>query len=169
MNNKLVPMPSPPALLAFHIAERESSNNPLWTEEEICEHFDITMEQLAQFKTLPSFRAEVRANLAEIKDSNSHIRRKASAQAELFLDTLVPSWLRDDDFPPAEKVKLMALLLKTGRVIDDPLEKAKAEAEVAAKTPQISQQPTLNLYLTTAPGATPVVIDATSERIISEQ
>ena len=151
------------------MAHHDSSvGTPLYNLEEICDHFDITLDQLETFRQLPAFRAEVRAAILELQDTNSTIRRKVRKQTELYFDTLVPKWLIDESFNNAEKVKLLTLMTKVAKLIDDPAEKAKVEAEVAAKSPQQSA-PTLNLYLTTAPGQQPPAIDVTPEKIISAE
>ena len=140
----------------------------LWSEEEICEHFEISAEQLERYKKLPSFRAEVQKCLQEVKNSNSHIRHKAAAISEYILDEMVPMWLADPLFPPAEKRQLTALLFKTGRIIDDPVEKAKAEQEVAKNAPQVVA-PTLNVFLSTGDNNPPTLIMGNSERVIEHE
>ena len=141
MKNSIVPLETWPNLLPLFIAEYESSiGTPLYTLDEIAEHFDISVEKIELYKQQTSFRAEVRSAIVEIKDSNSTVRRKASAQFENYLDTIVPKWMVDDDFPASEKVKVLQFLAKTGRIVDDPIEKAKAES--ANKTPVV-QAPTL--------------------------
>ena len=157
------PMEAPPPLLAMHIAEYEvSKDSPLWSMEEIAEHFDLTVERIEQYKLVPSFRADVRACIAEIQDSNAHIRRKAAVQLEHYIDNLVPAWLADDACPFSEKVKLMAFLAKTGKLIDDPTEKLRVEAELAKNQNNNggSFQPVLNVSLNlTSPDEKNVVIE----------
>jgi hypothetical protein len=146
------------ALLPLSIAEHEAAvGTPLYTIQEICDHFGITEETLGRYKQQPAFRAEVRAALLELKDSNSIVRKKAKAQFESYLDKLIPKFLHDEDFPPSEKVKLLQFLAKTARLIDDPAEKLKIEQEASAKNQQQQQPPSLNLTLqvTQAPASPP--------------
>lgn len=170
MKNSLISMDKWPASLPLEIAHYESAIGvPLYSLDEIADHFGISVDTIDRYRELPAFRAEVRSSLAELKDTNSLIRRKVRKQAELYFDSFVPKWLNDPDFPPAEKVKLLTLLAKTARVIDDPADKARAEAEAAKALPQ-QVQPVLNLILTAAPGTTVgAVIPQQAERVINEQ
>ncbi len=149
--NLPVAMDSWPALLPLQIAEHEASiGSHLYSIEEIAEHFDISVKQIEVFKDQRSFRAEVRAALLEIKDTNSVIRQKAKAQFEHYLDVYVPLMMNDPMTPPAEKLKLFQFLAKTARVVDDPAEKAKADA----KALPTDKATTLNLYLQSPSGDT---------------
>jgi len=159
MKNELVPMEAPPPLLAMHIAEYEASNNPLWTMEEIAEHFGITVQDIEHYKTLPTFRAEVRASLETLKDSHAHIRHKAQAQLETYIDTVIPPIMGDPNVNAGDKLKYLQFLATTARVNNDPLEKAKAETATAKP---VTSGATLNLFLTTSPGAQSIPIDITS-------
>lgn len=170
MKNSVVPMDSWPALLPLYVGECEASvGSPLYTTEEICDHFGITPEHLERYKEQPKFRAEVRAAIQELKDSSSVLRKKAKAQLELYVDKTIPSLMGDSDQPMAEKVKLMRFLAEVSRVLNDPADKARAEAEAAKALPQ-QVQPVLNLILTAAPGTTVgAVIPQQAERVINEQ
>jgi hypothetical protein len=167
-------METPPAYLSFWIAEYEvvKNNNDAfipYTLEQIAEEFHITVEQIEKYKKLPSFRAEVRANIENIKNSSYHIRHKAQVQFEIYLDQIVPKLIKDEETPVSEKIKLLAFLAKTARVNDDPAEKAKAEAEIQSKQPQQQSAPTLNLYLTTGETKQSIPIDIQAERIVDER
>lgn len=137
-----------PAMLPMYVAEYEVSlGQPLYDYGEIAETFGINVERIDLFKKQPGFRAEVRAAILEIKDSDSVIKRKAKAQAELYLDSWVPKAMSDPAFPSVEKTKLFMFVAKMGRIVDDPQEKIKVEAAVQASTPQ-AQIPTITINLT---------------------
>lgn len=129
----IVTMETWPPMLPRYLAEYEvsisQSNPPLYSLEEIASTFQLTLKKIERFKKQAAFRAEVRAAILEIKDSDSVIKRKARAQAELYLDVWVPTVMSDPDFPPAEKNKLFMFISKMGRIIDDPQERLKLESE----------------------------------------
>lgn len=161
------PMKKWPVLLPMHIAEYETNlSAPLYTMEEIADHFGLTIKKIEAFKRQKSFRAEVHASIKEVKDSSSVIRRKAKAQLEMYLDVLIPQWMSDPEFPPTEKVKMFQFLAKTARIVDDPTEQAKAEAKLAVP----EKSTTLNLYLQTPSGETTkmtgVTINQEAEKLV---
>jgi hypothetical protein len=138
-----------PKLLPIYLAEHKASvGTPLYTLEEIAKHFDITVQEIEVYSEQIAFRAEVRGVIAEIKDSNSIIRQKAKAQLETYLDNMIPAFMVDTDFPPAEKVKLFKFLQELSETGGSTAEKAKAKLDAV---PQ-NTAPTLNLYLTQASG-----------------
>jgi len=154
MSRDIVPMNKWPALLPMHIAEYESSGDlPLYTLEEIAKHFGITLEDIELFSQQLVFREEVRAFISEIKDTNSIVRQKAKAQLELYLDTLVPTWMVDPDFPPAEKNKTLKFVSELAEAGGSAAQKASAKI---AALPE-AKTSTLNIFITGQNGeATPV-------------
>jgi len=161
MSRDIVPMNKWPALLPMHIAEYESSGDlPLYTLEEIAEHFDITVQDIEVFSQQMLFREEVRAFISEIKDSTSVVRQKAKAQLELYLDTLVPVWMVDPDFPPAEKNKTLKFVSELAEAGGSAAQKASAKI---AASPE-AKAANLNIYMTLPGGETKTV-----EGVIIEQ
>jgi hypothetical protein len=172
MKNNLIPLDKWPSSLPLEIAHYESAQGiPLYTLDEIANHFGVTPEHLERYRELPAFRAEVRACIQELQDTNSLIRRKVRKQAEYYFDHLVPKWLSDEDWPPSEKVKILTLLAKTAKVIDDPADKARAEAEAAAKNPQTQSTPTLTLILQSPQGqqVSGMTFNQPAERVIDAE
>jgi len=147
----IVTMETWPPMLPRYLAEYEvsisQSNPPLYSLEEIASTFQLTLKKIEKFKKQTAFRAEVRAAILEIKDSDSVIKRKARAQAELYLDVWVPTAMSDPNFPPAEKNKLFMFVSKMGRIIDDPQEKLKLESENNSKEGDTKNNPTIIINL----------------------
>jgi len=150
----IITMETWPPMLPRYIAEYEvsisQSNPPLYDLEEIALTFQLTLERIEKFKEQTAFRAEVRAAILEIKDSDSVIKRKARAQAELYLDVWVPKAMTDPNFPAAEKNKLFMFVSKMGRIIDDPQEKLKLDSESKLEGDNNQTTPTIVINLSSS-------------------
>lgn len=145
----IIPMDRWPPLLPMYMAEYESSpTQPIHTIEEIAKHFDITVEDIELFSQQPAFKSEVMALTIELKDSTSVIRQKAKAQLETYLDTVLPTWMVDSDFPAAEKVKTMKFLQELAETGGSTASKAKAKLEALPE----QKTPSLNIFITPAGG-----------------
>lgn len=155
-----------PAGLALEIAlyeyNKDTSESEVYTEEDICRHFGITLEYLEKLKLLPSFRQEVIEALKEIKNTNSLVVRKSAIQTQYYVDTLVPLWMHDPGFPPAEKTKLLMFLAKMGRIVDDSTtKKSVEEAKVIEQA-----RPILNLIFSGNGNPSPTTITVEQGKVI---
>lgn len=139
--------------VALNEAATANSGSPLFEMEELCKQFDITMEDYARIKNNVAFRAEVRQHLANVKENNGTVKRKAAMAAEFYLDNLVPTWLNDSGTSVDVKLKVVQFLAKMGRLVDDPAEKARLEALEASKNIKSNSGPSINLIF--PPGMQP--------------
>lgn len=132
-------------MLAYAMAEnRVAMLNKPWTEQELCEQFDISIQTLEQLKQSKKFAKAVTMAVSELKKGSGAIETKAKSLFEMYTDEWVPKVMLDPDAPMAEKVKIYTLLGKTGKVLQ---ENAKAVGEGS----QQANVPTLNIILTQAP------------------
>ena len=149
----LIPMDRWPLMLPMYMAEHEASaSTPLYTLEEIAKHFDITVEDIELFSKQVVFRAEVRAAISELKDTTSVLRQKAKAQLEMYLDTFVPQSMVSEEFPSAEKVKLLKFLQEVSETGGSTAVKAKAKLEALPEQKATS----LNIFITSGGETKPV-------------
>jgi hypothetical protein len=139
-------------MLAYAMAEnRVAMLNKPWTEDELCEQFDITIDVLQQLKQSKKFAKAVTMAVSELKKGSGAIETKAKSLFEMYTDTWVPQVMANPDAMLSEKVKIYTLLGKTGKVLQ---ENAKAVEGAQTVVPQF------NLYLTQAPVAVqPVMKD----------
>lgn len=148
-SKNIIPMDRWPPLLPMYMAEHEASvGEPLYTLEEIAEHFDITTKDIDRYSEQIAFREEVRASIATIKDSNSVIRQKAKAQLETYLDTIIPIWMSSDEFPDKEKVNIFKHLSELAETGGSGAAKAQAKLDTLSE----AKTPSLNIYITPAGG-----------------
>lgn len=163
--NNIIPMERWPKMLPLYVAEYEASaSTPLYTLEEIAEHFKLSMEVMERFMQQESFQAEVRASMMELKDTNSIVRQKAKAQLETYIDNLVPQWMVDPEFPAAEKNKTLKFLHELAEGGDVAALKAKEKAGQLG-----NGSTTLNLYLTTGSGETKPISGITIDQEAIEE
>lgn len=136
-------------MLAYAIAENRVANPEYlpWTEEELCEQFDITIDILRQLKQSKKFAKAVTIAVADLKRNSGAIEAKARQLYEHYQDTLIPAMMEDDKINPAEKVKLLTLLAKTAKVFQ--------ENNISSGSPSAPAMPTLNIILTQAPAPAP--------------
>lgn len=137
----------------------------IMSDEDICRQFDISLAQLESYKKHPAFKAEVRENLNQIRDSNATIKRKAKASLEYYMDTYQAQWLASDA-SLGDKLKLMQFIAKLAGI--DAAEKAAeaaalAEANKSSNAAQ-SNQPQIVIQLTQAPSQQ-VPVTLTAERV----
>jgi len=138
-------------MLAYALAEnRVAMLNKPWTEEELCEQFDITIDVLQQLKQSKKFAKAVTMAVSELKKGSGAIETKAKSLFEMYTDTWVPQVMSNPDAMLSEKVKIYTLLGKTGKVLQ---ENAKAAEGAQTVVPQF------NLYLTQAPVVQPTMKD----------
>jgi hypothetical protein len=129
-------------MLAYAMAEnRVAMLNKPWTEDELCEQFDITIDVLQQLKQSKKFAKAVTMAVSELKKGSGAIETKAKSLFEMYTDTWVPQVMSNPDAMLSEKVKIYTLLGKTGKVLQ---ENAKAAEGAQTVVPQF------NLILTQA-------------------
>jgi len=136
--------------LPFEIAEFEVAfPNPLSSIEEICELYDLTIDQLNKVRKNTEFMSEVADIKGVLKDTNSVIRKKASKHVQVLMDNWVQQVFVDREVSQDTKIKLFAQLNKMARITDDPTESAKVDPSKAiSNVPSIiinlSQDPTIS-------------------------
>lgn len=139
-------------MLAYALAEnRVAAAHKPWTEAELCEQFDITIEQLQLLKNSKKFAKAVTMAVSELKKGSGAIETKAKTLFEYYTDEWVPKVMFDEDAPLSEKVKIYTMLGKTGKVLQDTVKDVGASNQV--------NTPTLRIILTQAPVAQPVMKD----------
>lgn len=105
-------------MLAYAMAEnRVAALHKPWTEQELCEQFDITQEYLNSLKQQKSFAKAVTMAVSELKKGSGAVEAKAKSLFEFYTDTWVPQVMSDIDAPLSEKVKIYTMLGKTGKVL----------------------------------------------------
>lgn len=135
-------------MLAYAFAEnRVSALVKPWTEEELCEQFDITLEDLQRLKLSKKFAKAVTMAVSELKKGSGAIEAKAKQMYEFYTTEWVPKVMDNPEAPLSEKVKIYTMLGKTAKVlVENPKESANAQ--------QVNV-PSLNIFLSAAP--TPAV------------
>lgn len=137
-----------PALVVDIAINEASSGAPLYTNEDLCEMYNLSIEEFEELRTLSAFKKDVRDALIEVRANGLTPKKKMAILYEYILDNQIPQWLADDEFPATEKVKIFVHLGKgSGLVVDKPEEKSTA-----------SQVPTLNIILTQEAPANTVTI-----------
>jgi len=131
-------------MLAYALAEnRVAFTHKPWTEDELCEQFDITLETLQQLKLSRKFAKAVTMAVSELKKGSGAVETKAKALFEHYTDEWVPRVMQDPEASLAEKVKIYTMLGKTGKVlVENPKELANSQ--------QVNV-PSLNIFLSAAP------------------
>lgn len=171
MSEMIEEPPKPPALvnawppgLAIEVGLNSLAvGAKICTDEELCQQFDISLEQLEIFKSHPAFRAEVREAISQVRDSNATIKRKSKLALEFYMDEYVPKWIADPSASVDSKTKLLQFLAKIGGF--DAAEKAAeaaalAEANKASGAQQLNQ-PQIIIQLTQAPSQqVPITLEA---------
>lgn len=143
--------------LPLDIAMNESSvtGRKVHEDAELLNAYGMTQESFDIIRTLPAFRAQVRAAILELKNNGLTVRRKAGALFEFYIDTTIPSLMNSDYCEAKVKLDIIKFLGqvagKDGKAVED-----GASAPIVAS-------PTLNIILQTAQ---PV---ASLERVVAEQ
>lgn len=157
MTKQLKKLDDWPTGLHVEVAINESASGlPCFNDEELAAKFDLPVEELERLKSLVPFRAAVRQALGELKGEVLH--RKTSALDEFVVDTFVLKWLRDENFPAAEKVKIWKHLTDMHGGITDKKVQAALEQAVSQKT----SAPSLTLILQQSDGTTKDITAASS-------
>ena len=127
-----------PTNLPLEFAEMQISiPNPIYTEDEILERYEISADDFQLIKENPIFRREVAAFVAEFTDSGSVVRKKAATQFQFYLDVVIPQMIADPGFSQSEKVKLIFGVGKVGKLIDNPADAAKEMNKQISNVPNI--------------------------------
>lgn len=135
-----------PTNLPLEIAEYNLSfPNPVYSLEEICGRYDVSLTELQMFQSNKLFKQEVIAIEKELSDSHSAIKKKAAMQLSSYLDNWVPRIMADTEAPVSEKVKLFQFISKLAGTTDNPNESAKLLAAEAAK--QVTNTPSIVINL----------------------
>jgi hypothetical protein len=142
-----------PVGLSTDIAYVQGDGAPLYSDDDLCLKYKISLERLGLIREIPAFKLEVDRSRKEIEQCNGTVIKKAALLTEHYIDNLVPEWLTDKNFPPQSKVAVMQFLAKLGRLVDNPVEKAVLEAEAAKKNGSGSNVPHLTIVLNNTPSA----------------
>lgn len=130
-----------PALVIDIAINETSLNGPLMSTEDLCERYGLSEDEFAELKQLSAFKKDVREAIVEVKQNGLTPKKKMAIMYEYVMDTLMPEWLTNPDFPATEKVKIFVHLGKgSGLVVDKPVEDKKDQVNL--------QMPTLNIILT---------------------
>lgn len=131
-----------PALVVDIALNETSLNGAIYDTEELCSIYGLTLEEFQELRGIEAFKRDVRDAIIEVKQNGLTPKKKMALMYEYIMDTKIPQWLDDADFPPTEKVKIWAHLGKgSGLLVDKP-----AEEKDAGKG--ATQQPSINIILT---------------------
>lgn len=147
-----------PVGLSMDMSFITHEGRPFYTDEDLCQKYELTQAKLDLIRKLPAFQTELAQCRKESEQTNGTVIKKAALHTEYYISELVPQWMADDKQPLQAKVQVLQFLAKIGR-LDGSTEKL-AQLEDAVKKGALSG-PSLVINLTppTPPQNPPFTID----------